>query len=128
MATLPHSIPILLKTFKAEAAMTTNHIAVKTGTNEGEVNIAGDGEKAIGILQTTAATAGDLVSVMLLGISVVKANDAYSVGDLLNSGAATGKVDTSANAEHGIAIALEAATAQDDEMTAFVCPQFYIAA
>jgi hypothetical protein len=121
-------LPILEMTFTAEAAMATNYIAVKLGTYDGQVNIAGSAEAAIGILQTPAATAGDQVRVMILGISPVKANGDFSKGDLLGSAASTGLVDTATAAHHGIAIALEAAGAQNDIVSAFVCPQKYIAA
>lgn len=126
--TLAHAIPILEESFKAHVAMTTKYIAVKMGADEGEVDIAGDGETAIGILQTTAATADDMVRVMISGISPVKAFGAFSAGDLLNSGGAAGRVDTAAAAEDGIAIALKAATAQDDEVPAIVGIHKYIAA
>lgn len=130
MATFTKAVakPILEMTFTAEAAMATNYIAVKQGTSDGQVNIAGSAEEAIGILQTPAATAGDQVRVMLLGISPVKANGAFSKGDLLASAASTGLVDTATAAHHGIAIALEAAGAQNDIVSCLVGVHKYIAA
>lgn len=119
-------ISIMEKAFtvSSDADLDTKFIAVKLATNDGEVTIAGDGETAIGILQSTGLK-GEQVRVMLLGISPVKANDAFAKGDLLNSGAATGKVDTAATTEQAVAIALRAATAQDDEVPAVVMCSIY---
>ena len=121
-----HEKLILTKTYKAEVAMTTKYIAVKLGTDDDEVNIAGDGESAIGVTLSTAPTAGDSVSVCLLGICAIKAHGAFSKGDILNSGASTGKVDTAGTTELGTGIALEAATAQDDEVSCLVCPVYKV--
>jgi len=108
-------------TFKADAAFATMYVAVKLDTsNEGQVSLADNGEQAIGILQSTAAAAGDPVQVRVAGTTVVKANAAFAIGAVLNSAAATGKVDDSGSTEYSIAVALEAATAQDDEVKALI--------
>ena len=120
MGNAPYENEILDQTFDAEVAMTTKYIAVKHGTNEGQVNIAGDGETAIGILQTTAATAGDQVRVRRIGNSLAKANGVFSRGDIVNSAAATGKLDTAGSGEYGWE-AMQDAPAQDAEVTVFVC-------
>jgi len=118
--------PILTKTFKAEAVMATKYIAVKLGTSAEQVNIAGDGESAIGVLLNTAAAVGDPVNVGMLGIFPVKANGGFSKNDMLNSAASTGKVDTVSGAdERCLGVAMEAATAQDDEVACFVCSIYY---
>lgn len=126
VATLPVESGTKLDiTYKAEAAMTNRYVAVKLGTADDEVNLAGDGEEAIGILQNTAAAAGDSVRVRLFGLSWVKANAAITKGEKINPAAATGFLDTAGTDEHCIGIALEAATAQNDEVTAFICPIWY---
>lgn len=111
----------ILTTFKASAVMATVGIEVKLDTsNVGYVSICGDGEEGIGILETAAAAIGDQVAVCMLGRTICKANGAFTVGDKLNSAAATGKVDTAGAGEFAIGIALQTATAQDDEMEIFV--------
>lgn len=106
--------------FKASEAMTNAFIAVKLDTsNPGCISIAGDGESAIGILQVALAV-GEAGAVRISDTSKVKANGAFSIGDLLNSAASTGLVDTKGSTEHAIAIALEAATAQNDLCLALV--------
>jgi hypothetical protein len=105
--------------------MTTKYIAVKIGTSAEQVNIAGDSEAAIGILLTTAPAIGDSVEVGMLGIYPVKANAAFAKDAMINSVAATGKVGTAAATERVLGIAMEAATAQNDEVACFVAPFWY---
>lgn len=110
-------------TFIASEVMATPYIAVKlvtTSGSEGQIAIAGDGESAIGILQQSAAAIGDAVAVRISGTSKVSANGAFSIGDLLNSAASDGQLDTKGSTEHAIAIALEEATAANDLVLALV--------
>lgn len=106
--------------FRATAVMATPYIAVKLSTTAGYVEPAGDGEQAVGILQSAAAAVGDAVQVRISGTSKVYANGAFSIGDLLNSADTTGYVDTKGATEHAIAYALEAATAQGDKVLAII--------
>lgn len=105
---------------KAAAAMANLYVAVKLDSTVGYVALAGDGEEAYGILQEVAAAAGDHVRIRVIGMSLVQANGAFSLGDKLNSGAATGKVDTAGAGEYAVATALAAATAQSDYVGAWV--------
>jgi len=115
------SISAFDATFIAAEVMANKYVAVKLNTVAGEVALAGDGEMAVGILQDTAAAVGDSVRVRMPGgTTLVKANGAFAINDLLNSAAATGFVDTKGATEHAIALALEAATAQNDEVLALV--------
>ncbi len=108
-------------TFKAAAAMATKYVAVYLSAAD-TVAVATSGTRQIGILQTTAAAAGEQVRVRLLGESYVKANGAFDLNDRLTGIATTGFVDTAVDGtDYPIAIALEAATAQNDEVKAFVC-------
>lgn len=126
VATLPVESGIHIDlTFKAESAMTTRYIAVKVGTADDEVDIAGDGETAIGILQNTAAAAGDSVRVRIFGLSRVKAHTTITKGYKINSAASTGKLGECGTDEMAAGLALEAAGAQNDEITAFICPIWY---
>lgn len=109
-------------TMRAETAMATKYVAVMLGTNEGYVDLVDAvTDKPYGILQTTAAAAGDPVVVRPIFSgkrSLVKANGAFSKGDLLAIAAAGGKVDTVASTTYPLGIALAAATADNDEVTA----------
>ena len=121
-ATLPVESGVHIDlTFEAEAAMATRYIAVKLGTNDNQVNIAGDGETAIGVLQNVAAAAGDSVRVRIFGLSRVKASTTISKGDKINSAAATGLIAIAGTTEIALGTALEAAGAANDEITAFIC-------
>lgn len=108
-------------TFSAAAAMATKYVAVMLNSTPGQVAVATDGSAAmIGILQETAAAAGDAVRVRVHGTSLVHANGAFSIGDPIQSVDTTGYVDTAGAGEHAIGIALEAATAAADEVLVFV--------
>lgn len=108
-------------TYKAEEVMANRYVAVKLGTADNEVLLAADGETAIGVLQNVAAAIGDSVRVRLFGLSRVKANTTITKGDKINSGASTGKVAIAGTTEIALGTALEAAGAQNDEITAFIC-------
>lgn len=114
--------PLLILTYEAEAAMATAFVAVKLGTADNQVNIAGDGEQAIGVIQNTAAAAGDQVSVAVLGETWVVANTTITKGNLVNSGAATGFVAVAGDKEYALGIALSAAAAQDDLVPILLTP------
>lgn len=114
-------------TFIASEVMSTAFIAVKLVTTsgaEGQIAIAGDGEEAIGILQETAGTIGDAVRVRVSGTTKVSANGAFSIGDLLNSAASDGQLDTKGSTEHAICKALEEATAANDLVLALIRPVY----
>jgi predicted RecA/RadA family phage recombinase len=114
-----------IMSFKAAAIFANKGVAVKVDSANGYpyVALATDGDTAIGVLAETAAAAGDAVKVYLSGpIVPVVANGAITIGDSVNSAAATGKVDTAGNAEHAIGYALAAATAQDDEIPVLLAP------
>ena len=110
-------------TFIADAVFANKFVAVKLDTsNEKQVSLAGDGEEAIGVLQDAVAASGDSARVRVAGTTLVKANASFAIGAHLNSGAADGKVDDAGSTEHSIAVAIEAATAQDDEVMALIQP------
>lgn len=108
------------RTFKSASAMATKYVAVYLSSAD-TVTLANSGNKPIGILQSVAAATGEQVRVRVFGESYVKANGAFSVGDYLSAAAATGFVDTASDGtDYPIAIALEAATATNDEVKAMV--------
>ena len=111
----------IILSFKASEVMANAYVAVKLHTTEGEVALSTTTDKPFGILQNTAAAIGDVVSVLVLGNSYVLANAAFSIGDYLTGIAATGKLDTAVDGtDYPIAIALQAATAANNKVRAFV--------
>jgi hypothetical protein len=73
----------------------------------------------------TAAAAGDEVQVCMLGICPVKVNTTISKGDKINSAAATGLVAVAGATEMALGVAMQAATAQNDEILCFVNSVWY---
>jgi hypothetical protein len=119
--TQPYILRVLTDTFKASAALATKYIAVDVDS-DGKIAACADGAAGIGILLNSAAAANDQVEVLMLGICPVKANTTITAGDVLASAASTGKVAAAASGDRTIGLALETATAQNDEITAFICP------
>lgn len=112
-------------TFKASEVMANLYVAVKLDTsNQGHVSLAADGERAIGILKSTADAAEVAVRVQVAGTTLVKAYTTFAIGAHLNSGDTTGKLATKGSTEHAIAVALEAATALDNEVLALIQPYY----
>lgn len=112
-------------TFKASEVMSNLGVAVKLDTSApGRVSLAADGERAIGILTSTASAAEQAVSVQVAGTVIVKAFTSFAIGAHLNSGDATGKLATKGATEHAICVALEAATATDNEVLALIQPYY----
>jgi len=80
---------------------------------DGQVDPAGDGAFAEGVLQNDPDAAGKAASVQIDGISKVTAAGAISVGDAVSS-AASGKANTAASGDVILGTALGAATADGD--------------
>lgn len=110
-------------TYEAEVDLSgSQYCVVVLGTSDGQVKLpAAVGAKSVGILQNAPA-AGAAARVRRLGVSKIKANGAFSKGDVLTAAATTGKVDTSATTNFPVALAEEAATAVNDLVKAFVNP------
>ncbi len=75
------------------------------------------GVYCLGIAQNAAAD-GDVVTVMYSGESYVKANGAFSMGDLLSIAATDGDVDTATDRQNAVGRALDEATAAGDLVVA----------
>lgn len=114
--------PLLVVTRYAEAIMATKYIAVKLGTADNQVNIAGADETVFGILLDTAAAVGDQVRVGVIGIVWGSANGAFSKGDFVGSAAADGQLDTVADKKYAVGMALAAATAANDLVPILLTP------
>lgn len=89
---------------------------------DGQVDPAGDGAYAEGVLQNDPSAAGRAASVQISGISKVVAGGAVSVGDAVASTAA-GKATTAATGDIILGTALEAATADGDVIAVLIQPR-----
>ena len=113
--TSPYYNMALIQTFEASAALATKFILVDINSDE-QIAACADGAAGIGVLLDVATAQGDMVRVCMLGICPIKANAAFDAGVLLASAAATGKAATAASGDYALGIALDKATAQDDEV------------
>lgn len=77
----------------------------------------GAGVYCVGIAQN-AADSGDVVTVVYEGESYVKANGAFSIGDVLSIAATDGDVDTATDRQFAVGMALDEATAAGDLVVA----------
>lgn len=112
---MAYRIPVLDHSFIAGADLTDNiYYVVKLDAN-GDVELAGDGEMAIGVLQNDPDE-GEVASVMVYGITKAVAGSDFTVGSALKSDAG-GKVDEAGAGDWMIGIALEASTADEDIIT-----------
>lgn len=120
--TAPFYNMAVVQTLEASAALATKFIAVALNSDE-QVAACADAAAGIGILLDVATAQGDMVRVCMVGICPIKANAAITAGTIIGSGASTGKLATNVTSgDYTLGIALDTATAQDDEITAFICP------
>lgn len=117
----------MLVTAKLAADMATAGICVKIDTSETDelqVAICGDTDEPFGILEESGDQY-DYRRICVQGRTIAVANGAISIGDLVDSAAATGKLDTIGAAGNAIGQALEEVTAQDDQFSIMVDKQYY---
>lgn len=105
---------ILCKTYTADADLSSYQYRFVKLTATG-IAICGNGEVPIGILQNDP-NIGEQANVMLMGISNLVAHAAIAINATLGSQAVGRAVTVSADTNTYNAIALEAATAQGDEI------------
>lgn len=106
---------ILSKTYPANGDLSSYQYRFVKLESAGTVAICGNGEVPLGILQNDPED-GEQAKVMIFGISNLVAHAAISVNDKLGSQASGRAVAVTADTNTYNAIALEAATAQDDEI------------
>lgn len=124
---MSQNTPILAITRVANADLSAlQHVAVKVVAGN-KVDKCGVADVPIGFLDNAPA-AGELARVIVLGTAKVRAAGAFAEGDMLCVADADGKLDTVGAAGHVIAIALEAAGAEDDRVEAIVANFFNKAA
>lgn len=110
--------------FEAGEDLSDAQFLAVTLNNAGKVvKVSSTGAKAIGILQDNPP-AGSGANVRMLGISKVKSGSAFAVGAVLASDG-TGRLipATAGSGYYPIGVALEAATAADQIVTAFILPE-----
>ena len=111
---MSQSVGVLDITFPASGDLSSKQYCFVTLDSNGQVAACGANGKAIGILQNKPNAQGKAARVRVLGTSKLKVNGACSRGNFLTSTAAgLGEVADAAGEFCG-AIALEAATAQND--------------
>lgn len=112
----------IVKNFPVGAAALTQYQAVKTPA--AIVEGASSTDTLIGIVQNGYDANATEAAVCIFGVTRAKAHAAITRGDLLET-AAAGRVAThsTTSTKPTIGIALEAATAQDDEIEIFLFPQ-----
>lgn len=94
-----------------------------TGGATGKMEIttpSGQGVLTIGILQTYDCDEDEQGEVVTFGVSKAIADATFSAGVELTTSGADGKLDDAASGDYVIAIALEAATAADQQVTVLV--------
>jgi len=106
---------ILCKTFTAGGDLSALQYRFVKLSGANTVTICGNGEVPIGILQNDPES-GEQANVMLMGISNLAVHAATSRNDKLGSQANGRGTAVTADTATYNAIALEAATAQDDEI------------
>lgn len=106
---------ILSKTFTAGADLSSLQYRFVKLSGANTVTVCGNGEVPIGILQNDPES-GEQANVMVMGISNLAVHAATSRNDKLGSQANGRGVAVTADTNTYNAVALEAATAQDDEI------------
>ncbi len=108
--------PILDLSFKTAADLSAYQYCFVKLSSATVVAACGANERAIGILQNKPDASGKEAVVRVLGVSQLKVNEAIAVGKMITStSGALGEVADAASEWVG-AIALEAATAQNDRI------------
>lgn len=124
---MPGENAILCKTFEANGDLSSYQYRFVKLEAAGTVAICGNGEVPLGILQNDPED-GEMAKVMLMGISNLCTHTTQSVGDKIGSQALGRGAAVTADTATYNAIALEAATAQDDEIKVLLtCGVQYIA-
>lgn len=108
------SATLFVTTFRAATTIVAGVAVKMSDTNT--VTLAGNNERAIGIAWGPGASGGNIRVAMPGPIVNCIANAAITLGDSVQSVAATGYVGTAGADEDAIGIALKAATAQGDKI------------
>lgn len=110
---MAYEIPGQTVSFEAAADLSGNQFYGVKLTAAHTVNVAGNGEKIVGVLQNKPAAAGNAATVVLDGITKAVAGAAISVGDEVSLDA-NGKFVTAAIGDTVAGVAVDAASADGD--------------
>lgn len=113
-----------LWSYTAEATVPGQYEIVAKGTGNHQVTQAG-ADEGFGVCVDGATAAGDIVSVVVLGITKVKAGEAIAAGVRFTSDASGRAVDADLAAEQVVGVTLTGAANADELVTVVVCPSVY---
>jgi Uncharacterized conserved protein (DUF2190) len=94
------------------------YLAVAVSGADFQVNVVGNGVKALGVLQN-APTSGQAADVRVIGVSKAVAGAAYARGVMLMSNA-SGQLITATSTNYAVAYSLEAAAASGELRSVYV--------
>lgn len=103
----------ICETFVAGQDLSTKQYLFVNLATDGQIDPAGDGAIAVGVLQNAPSAAGQAATVGILGVTRVKAGAAFEEGVLLGSDT-NGKAVTATSGEYILAISKEPAGADGD--------------
>ena len=107
--------------YRAESTALTRGYAVKAGTAEDQVKVAGADEACIGLVDETVAAAGDIVGVVEFGLAIGIAGDTLATLNAAVKPDSAGKLVSAAAADiHTIGYTRSIADALNDEVLIFV--------
>lgn len=122
---MAYEIPVQLVPFQAGEDLSASQFCFVKLNSAGKIVKATHNAVAIGVLQD-APQAGQTGSVMTFGITKVKTASSISIGARLTAYTdGSGRAAAAASGQYVMGIALEAATAADQLITALVFPGFY---
>lgn len=104
--------PVLTISLPASADLSAEQLKFVVNNGSGAAAVAGAAASALGVIQNNPTAAGT-ASIMVLGVSRVRAGAAIAVGAKLGSDA-NGKAVTATTGDTILGIALEAAAADED--------------
>ena len=122
VTTLGRKVNVLSGTYEAAVDLSDLQFCavVASGASTGKVKIAApaaQGALSMGILQTYDCDAAEQGEVLEEGISKAVADSTFDSGVELTPSGTDGKLEGASGADYVIAIALEAATAADQQVT-----------
>lgn len=107
----------------AGADLSSNQYYPVALNGSGQLAIAtAQGQKVVGVLRDKPSAAGIYGSVLHAGRGIVKAGAAFSLGDELTVNSSGKAITRTTEDEYCLGIAMEAATADDDEVSALILP------
>lgn len=114
------SNPAAFQTFVASETI-GKFKAVVLGTAENAIDLAGAGERVIGVTGDIGASAGEAVAVQIYGVAKIEAGGSITKGVYVKADADGNAVATTTDRDDAIGIALNAAD-DGDIISVLLCP------